>query len=1603
MSNWPAIRDDLRSSSVNERLKALSCLLTLANHHNLTIEEFADFVDISSVLLTDTNFKVAQQTLQALSKLVCKEPDAIKPYANSIIPLVAERLADARQPVRQDACEVLLKLLAALGADSVVPRMSRFWTHRNWKVRHGVLQTFAQAIENGIPKLMNHQDLIITQVINLVEDPNELVRDAALECLEELYRVLGSVLTENLKRQSIRLPLFKEVVARLNQIAPTDVNLPEHSNSTGSAAGNRRRSTQDYDTASSSGRRPDTTSSSVDGVVKVDVSHPSTKQRSTLSSSKGEDAEGEGPIPVVLSTEKELVSELESMTALLSSLVPDWQQRIAAMARLEGIVVGSPHLLDMLNEMMRTGLRGSLTKQVEDRRSAVNKQACHTLTVLGAALGVRFSDHASYFLPVLFKVLPITVQIMAESADSCCQALIRSCPSHRLMPVMVAAATKEKNSKIRGLCCGYVALMMEHWDVHLCVRCSEDFEIVMRSSVSDASAEGRQAARRTFVAYAVKAPDHAAAFLGKLDPGLREKLSKGTAGGGERPVSARPRIAARRPLSAFSGAASKASIDEVVVYAPPAPIHGNYYISGSSSSSAQQAPPSRPPPTPSSSVAPTSTAAAAAAALQSSIRKPPIGAPQRQSSLQDSIVHPAHYSSLASASTAGSMSHFPVRSGSAAAQEDVPPAAAAAPLDPQSSLSQRTGSSYKRTSGSTASELPPMSARQYVPGGRKSISVFGAPQRVLPGGLPSSEGTSSQPPALASSQGPALDSAAQYVHMLLQNGTGTDPAAASKLGSKGRRSSTGMPGLMALGSSSTIHPAQPATTALRVPAASSAGSGIFAPVPLHPHTTSAPSSHRDVAASGQLASLRGVVETSHSTTELSVPGSSSEQQAAWAPPSARRVSSFDGYDNHTAVSLPLEGGSPRRSNSSWGGSSAGQPVPAAAAAAPPLPPPPPKQTVSKLVASLLSAPKTWNEKVEALVSIAALLQQSADSALNNSDHSRDQAADAAHLSRDVDKLVPKLVECVEDSHHKVSAAALEVMRASVRACPHALDTSVERWMPPLFQRTVDPRDSTRALATTILADCSQSYSADVLLSGLTRSLDACKLPRVKTAVLEYACCHIGQGRPASVPANASLIKQWLRLLCSLLSDKNLELRRAATEATESLYILVDPALVTSYASYATGPEALALRRVIGGVHEREQEVPEQDAMIIDSPAASPARQPGAAATAMAPFTHDQLAVSNRALQNAHNSTHYPSSSEAAAAAHPAVQTLHSFNPQAPHAQHNKQVAPYSLTSTFPPACSNTVDQHTLSPTSEAGHASRSFQPSYEPTQYGSPLRIDRQLSEPSMLAGALNSIHIVDDSSTSQATTNTLDSRVHIAGTHLAGTNGQEKQQMQMQPWKGGSYQQLLAQRRAASAATSGPASGAAAAPRPGSAASAAAYSSSLDPAAATRQVSLFIHRLQQTNVSSASSEQLSECYDKLSELVPQTPAAAWLSGSAAVVAAMAAGLRSEEGVTGGGGSSNGYSIRAAASRLAAVLACHQPAVLQRTLEVALPALLLAAAGGASGSKELSKSCYDTLVTVLDATPVLRAMELLIPNLPFVSSASSNKKQHNSVLESLNS
>ena len=93
--------------------------------------------------------------------------------------LQVERLGDTRQQVRQDACELLLTMFNNMPAGFVMEKMSRFWNHRAWKVRHGVLQTIAEAVAADTPGILaskEQNEYIITQVVNLVEDPNECVR-----------------------------------------------------------------------------------------------------------------------------------------------------------------------------------------------------------------------------------------------------------------------------------------------------------------------------------------------------------------------------------------------------------------------------------------------------------------------------------------------------------------------------------------------------------------------------------------------------------------------------------------------------------------------------------------------------------------------------------------------------------------------------------------------------------------------------------------------------------------------------------------------------------------------------------------------------------------------------------------------------------------------------------------------------------------------------------------------------------------------------------------------------------------------------------------------------------------------------------------------------------------------------------------------------------------------------------------------------------------------------------------------------------------------------------------------------------------------------------
>ena len=215
--------------------------------------------------------------------------------------------------------------------------------------------------------------------------------------------------------------------------------------------------------------------------------------------------------------------------------------------------------------------------------------------------------------------------------------------------------------------------------------------------------------------------------------------------------------------------------------------------------------------------------------------------------------------------------------------------------------------------------------------------------------------------------------------ILSDSQTGSSAAMPSRaMSQKARRSSTGMAGggLMALGSAGQFslstaapHPV-PQPSALRIPAGGSAAASA--------------------APAGFLSASQHSVSTAIASSAPMHPTAVVDGPPPPASPTIRRasetLSSKGSFDNVGALSGSLSpprrvvsadgGGGGGSADSSWGGSgnvsSSGPPPPPPPVSAPPpsshfvVPPQAPpqaKMTVSRVVAGLLSAPKTWSEKV----------------------------------------------------------------------------------------------------------------------------------------------------------------------------------------------------------------------------------------------------------------------------------------------------------------------------------------------------------------------------------------------------------------------------------------------------------------------------------------------------------------------------------------------------------------------------------------------------------------------------------------------------------------
>ncbi|KAF8388330.1 hypothetical protein HHK36_026996 [Tetracentron sinense] len=212
-----------RAKDTKERMAGVERLHQLleASRKILLSAEVTSLVDCCLDLLKDNNFRVSQGGLQCLTSAAVLSGEHLKLHFNALVPAVVERLGDGKQPVRDAARRLLLTLMEVSSPTIIVERAGSYaWVHKSWRVREEFARTVTSAIGLFASTELPLQRAILPHILQMLNDSNHGVREAAILCIEEMYTQAGPQFHEELQRHHLPTSMVKDINARLEKIEP---------------------------------------------------------------------------------------------------------------------------------------------------------------------------------------------------------------------------------------------------------------------------------------------------------------------------------------------------------------------------------------------------------------------------------------------------------------------------------------------------------------------------------------------------------------------------------------------------------------------------------------------------------------------------------------------------------------------------------------------------------------------------------------------------------------------------------------------------------------------------------------------------------------------------------------------------------------------------------------------------------------------------------------------------------------------------------------------------------------------------------------------------------------------------------------------------------------------------------------------------------------------------------------------------------------------------------------------------------------------------------------------------------------------------------------
>ncbi|KAL4229386.1 hypothetical protein ACF0H5_012425 [Mactra antiquata] len=185
---------------------------------SLDCDDFDALVEGLTAWVTCSNYKVSINGLEILCLMIDRMGEEFKPHVTTVLTACVDRLGDSKEQVREQAQQLLLKLMMPASTPQYVfDRIMGTFNHKLWHVREGVLLCLQNTINRYGARCLQLSK-IVPSICKLMEDPTPQVREAALNTLAEIYRHVGEKVRNDLSKKGLSQQRLNQVSAKFDEV-----------------------------------------------------------------------------------------------------------------------------------------------------------------------------------------------------------------------------------------------------------------------------------------------------------------------------------------------------------------------------------------------------------------------------------------------------------------------------------------------------------------------------------------------------------------------------------------------------------------------------------------------------------------------------------------------------------------------------------------------------------------------------------------------------------------------------------------------------------------------------------------------------------------------------------------------------------------------------------------------------------------------------------------------------------------------------------------------------------------------------------------------------------------------------------------------------------------------------------------------------------------------------------------------------------------------------------------------------------------------------------------------------------------------------------------